>query len=590
VHAVINAGYDLPNGSSLYAWANISDSDIDRNSGHRRPGTGPLSVLRLPDASLYDPRSLYPSAFTPRFFGNVTDQGLTAGWRGQWGNDFGYDFGGRYGGSEIQYSSKNTMNPSLGPETPTSFKPGNLISDEAALTADFTLPLTFGFASDSFLAFGTEFRTEGYKNGLGDPQSYEVGPYGRDDPWDFETSEDEAADGENGGIVECRIPGLESIGTPCPDDDPIHNVVNVASEGFPGYSPITLFDYERDSWAVYADFEVDFTDQFLLTLAARYEDYSDYGDNLSGRIAGRYRFNDAISVRASIGNGFKAPTPGQIATLSVQGRPGTFSDPFLLGIFPADHPAAVVFGSVPLDAETSTQWSFGLTATPTDNFTFTLDYYGIQMDDRLFVSPRMRVGPVERQVLIDSGVPAGGAISFVQFFNNDIDTRTDGIDLVATYNVDWSGSVSSFFLNANWNRTEVTRRTARPDGEFLSDEGVFSMENELPRYRASLGLRHSWSDNWMLSLRGNLYGDYRVISFNDPTQIQDYDSLWQVDFNLNWDLADGRYSIMLGGNNVFDQQPDPAEFGNCCGIIVNLGSVMDWQGPFYYLRGTFRWN
>ena len=91
-------------------------------------------------------------------------------------------------------------------------------------------------------------------------------------------------------------------------------------------------------------------------------------------------------------------------------------------------------------------------------------------------------------------------------------------------------------------------------------------------------------------LRGNYYGDYEIQDSRNPANIQAFGSLVQVDANLTWDLSDGRYSVTLGGNNVFDKQTDQAKYGHCCGAVVRRDSVMDWQGPYYYLRGVFRWD
>lgn len=589
-NVIVNTGYDLSGTASLYGWFNFSDNNVDGNFFHRRPGIPALGPLRTPDGTIYNPRDLFPAGYTPRFFGNVLDRGFTGGLRGEWNNGLTYDFGGRFGRSEVRYKSINTMNPSLGPATPTEFKIGNLISDESALTADFTLPVELGFAVNTTIAFGAEFRSEGYVIEAGEPASYEVGAYAAPDPWDFETSVDEAANGENGGVVECRIPGLESVGTPCPAGDPIHNGVPVGADGFPGYPPVFSSDYERDSWAVYGDIESDITDQFLLTLAARYEDFSDFGDNLSARIGARYRFGDRIALRGSYGTGFRAPTPGQISTTNVRTRVGQDSTPVAVGIFPATHPASQVFGAEPLDAETSTQWTFGLTSTPTDNLTFTLDYYHIKLDDRLFISSTFTVGPAERLVLETSGVPGAGSIAQVTFFNNDIDTETDGLDFVGTWAIDWAGGMTTLTASANWNSTEVTRRTPRPDGFFMSDQDVFDTENGPPKYRALLGLNHTWANDLSLSVRGNWYGGYTNENGFNPGQFQEFGDLVQVDMMLNWNFYDGRYAITVGGTNIFDEQPAPAEFEICCGGIVRFDTVMDWQGPFYYVRGSFRWN
>jgi iron complex outermembrane receptor protein len=369
-----------------------------------------MALVRTPDGEIWTPRDIFPSGFTPRFFGNVIDQALTGGLRGERSSGMTWDVGGRYGRNEIRYENNNTWNPSLGPLSPTDFRAGNLISEEIGLTADFTRAVSLGFAESAFFAFGLELREEKYKSEAGDQASAVAGPYSIADPWNFETTALEAADGQNGGIIECRLPGLESVGTPCPALDPIHNVMSVGSQAFPGYGPLSVFDYDRNSWAVYGDMEIDFSDRLLLTAAGRYEDFSDFGENFSWRLAGRYEFGDRFAIRGSMGTGFRAPTPGQIATINVSGRPGTLTDPFLVGTFPESHPAAQVFGAVPLDAETSWQWTLGLTSQPFDNLTFTLDYYHIEVDDRFSMSSDFQVGPAERLVLIASGVPGAASI------------------------------------------------------------------------------------------------------------------------------------------------------------------------------------
>jgi iron complex outermembrane receptor protein len=590
VSLVANAGLDLAGDSSLYGWASYSDSDIDRNMAHRRVGVGSLRMLRLPDGRIYDPREQYPAGFTPRFFGNVVDIGITAGWRGSRREQTDYDVSVRYGSSELEYNSKNTRNPSLGPDSPSEFRPGSLESEEIAVAADFTRPLALRFASETSLAFGIEWREERYGSRGGDSASWAVGPYIVPDPWGWETSATEAADGQNGGIVECRLPGLESVGTPCPAGDPIHNVFNVGSDGFPGYGPLSVFSYTRDSWAAYLDVEADVTDSWLLALAGRYEKYSDYGDNFSARVASRVALGEDVALRGSMGTGFRAPSAGQIATINVQGRPGTTTEPHLVGIFPATHPGAQAFGAEPLDAETSTQFTLGISATLFDALDLTIDLYRIDVGDRLWLSDDNAVGPDERAILVESGVPGANGIQFVKFFNNDIDTRTEGVDLVASYNVEWKSGVTAVSIAANWNRTEVTRRKERPGGPFVSDTDMFNIRNRNPYPRAVLDLRHSWHDDLSASIRGNWFGEYDVRDSRNPSLTQAYDSLIQVDLLLQAGFADDRYRITFGANNVFDERPAVAEFGVCCGVIWRRGEPVDWQGRFYFLRGEYRWD
>ena len=158
------------------------------------------------------------------------------------------------------------------------------------LLADFVLPVDVGFASDLNVAFGLEYRDEGYETVPGEPLSYEIGPYAFPDPFNFEIDADEAAEGQNGGSVGCFIPGPQfNPAELCRPDDPIHNVGLIGANGFPGYLPEYSPSYERDSWAAYVDLEADITDRFLASVAGRYEDFSDFGDNFSWRLAGRFQ-------------------------------------------------------------------------------------------------------------------------------------------------------------------------------------------------------------------------------------------------------------------------------------------------------------
>ena len=592
----VNAGFELAGGSELYGWMNYSRSDSNGSFFYRTPADATMVPLRTETGDIYHPRDRYPASFTPRFAGEVIDLGATGGIRGEFGNGLSYDFGGRWGENTIKYTIFNTLNPSLGPASPTSFRPGDVVADEAAVTADFLLPVDAGLASDLSVAFGLEYRDEGYELVAGDPKSYETGPYAYADPFNFEIDADEAAAGQNGGSVGCFIPGPQFDPTRlCRPDDPIHNVGLVGSNGFPGYRPENASTYGRDSWAGYVDLEADVTDRFLATVAGRYEDFSDFGSNFSWRIAARFQANDVWMLRGSAGTGFRAPTPGQISSISLltgafQGAPITF------GVFPPQAPASQIFGATPLTDETSTQFTFGLALQPSDALTITLDYYFIALDDRIWFSSNFDVGPAERAQLVALGVPGADQLTRVRFLTNDMDTETSGVDLVAQYGIDWTAGNTLLSLAVNINDTKVTRRTnrqadpANPDPVyFLSDGDVFQLENGEPDFRANVTARHSWANHVSATLRGNWYGDYK---FADPSlsQVQDMSGDVYWDLDVTWDLRDA-FSVTLGGRNLFDASPDPQpSFRTCCGITAHEGSVMDWQGPYYYLRGVLRWN
>ena len=591
IRTFVNGGFEFDNGKQLYGWANYSNSDSNVDFFHRTPGSSDLAPLRTETGEIYDPRTLYPASFTPRFAGNVIDISFTAGIRGEFDNGLSYDFSGGGGENKIKYTLFNTLNPSLGPATPTSFRPGDLASDEFAFNADFVKPIEVGFASDLNIAFGLEYRNEGYEIFEGDQPSYKIGPYAIPDPWNFEIDADEAAAGQNGGSVGCFIPGPQfDPANLCHPGDPIHNVVAVGSNGFPGYGPATASTYDRDSRAAYLDLEADITDRFMASIAGRYEDFPDFGSNFSFRLAARLQLNDALSLRASAGTGFRAPTPGQISSISV--RTGIVEGvPVARGVFPAANPVSQFYGAMPLHDETSTQFTLGIAAQPTDTLTITLDYYFIALDDRIWMSSDVDAGPAQ-----DAGVPGADNIETIRFFVNDMDTETSGIDLVAQYAVDWSAGNTLFSLAVNVNETKVTRRTDRQTDPtdptpvyFVRDSDVFRIENGDPEFRAYLTARHSWANNVSLSLRGSWFGDYQV-SNPSLTQIETMEGEVFWDFDVTWDIND-TFSVTLGGNNIFDARAGPApSFRNCCGSPVYRNTTMDWQGSYYYIRGVLRWN
>jgi iron complex outermembrane receptor protein len=586
-NSFINAGLELGGGRELYGWMNYSRSDSDGSFFYRPPGDAVLAPLRTEAGEIYNPRSIYPAAYTPRLAGEVTDIGVTAGIRGEFGNGMSYDFSGRWGESTIEYTIFNTLNGSLGPETPTSFRPGDVGSDESALNADFVLPVDAGLASDLNVAFGLEYRDEGYETVAGEPTSYEIGPYAFPDPFNFEIDAEEAAAGQNGGSVGCFIPGPQfDPANLCHPGDPIHNVGLIGSNGFHGYLPEYSPSYGRDSWSVYADLEADITDRFMASIAGRYEDFSDFGSNFSWRLAARLQLTDVWVLRGSAGTGFRAPTPGQISSIRVQ-TAALGSAPITRGLFPPQDPASQVFGATPLQDETSTQFTLGLALQPSDALTITLDYYFIALDDRIWVSSNFNVGPDERAELIALGVPGAEQLTTVRFFTND---------MVAHYNIDWSAGNTLLSLAVNYNETEVTRRTdrqsdpANPDPVyFLSDADVFRLEDGSPNLRANFTASHNWANSLSANLRANWYGDYRFT--NDSfSRVQDMSGDVYWDLDVTWDASES-ISVTLGGNNIFDAGPDqqPA-WWSCCGITVDESSVLDWQGPYYYIRGVFNWN
>ena len=270
-------------------------------------------VANNPDCFAFN--ELFPGGFTPKFGGIVTDASLVVGTRGELDNELNYDVSGAYGTNEIDYAISNTINPSLGPDTPTSFNPGRYIQTEASFNIDINKYIDIGGNEPLFLAGGIEYRYEAFEAIAGDPKSYEVGPL--------------AAQG-----------------------------FGIGSNGFPGLAARFQGKNSRNSAALYIDSEYFFSDDFMVGAAIRYEDFSDFGDTTKGKLSARYQLNETVAIRGAIATGFKAPTIGQS---NVRNVTTAFSATGLVdrATLPPSDPISIQKGATPLQPEESTSYSVG---------------------------------------------------------------------------------------------------------------------------------------------------------------------------------------------------------------------------------------
>jgi iron complex outermembrane receptor protein len=611
VRLFYNAGIELNNGMELYSFGNYSDSEGDGSFFYRYPFNGTIETLRKADGEFYNPLQIFAGGFTPRFEGSIEDTSIAGGVRGSSDNGFTYDASVRYGKSEIEYRLFNTINPSFGVDTPTDFRPGALSNEELQVQIDLSNEFDVGMDTPLVFAYGVSYLDEEYQvQESNDAASYEAGPHALADPFGFCTGEADFADrtattvaGEGewassiGGVA--AVAGDTIAGLDCTNpDDAVYKVVGVGSNGFPGYSPAFSEDFTRDSFAVYGDLSTDVTEQLFVQVAVRYEDYSDFGDELVGKIAGRYRVNDAFAIRGSFGTGFRAPTPGQQGTTNVSTRlPNGF--PVATGLFPPSSDVAQALGASDLQAETSTSYTIGFTADVQD-LTITVDYYSIDIDDRfnaistLDVSADPTAGDAYQNFLAlqAAGVPGAETIGGVFYFANAFDSNTQGVDVVASYPVDWgNGQDTNLQLAWNWNESSLESDAS----DFLDAEDQFDFENVDPNIRWNLTANHSFTEALSFMVRGRFYGESENSNDSpagsvDPLVVQDFDSvvMWDLEgsyrFNDNWRLV-------LGARNLFDTFPDKLDKvasnnDQCCGRLYSSGSVVPWQGGYYYGRVT----
>ncbi|MCY7296034.1 TonB-dependent receptor plug domain-containing protein [Alteromonas sp. a30] len=490
---------------------------------------------------------LFPGGFTPRFGGTVEDMSLVFGTRGVLDNEVSYDISFSFGENEVDFSIRNTVNPSLGPNTPTEFSPGRYTQEEKSFNLDLSKPFDVGLSEPLFLAGGFEYRRESYESVAGDPQSYEVGP-------------------------------LASQG------------FGIGSNGFPGLSARFQGDNSRRSYAFYLDSEIYIAENFLLGAAIRYEDFSDFGNTTKGKLSAHWQLTDSYALRGAYSTGFKAPTIGQS---NVRNVTTAFSPTGLVdrATLPPTDPIAIQKGATPLEPEESTNWSLGFVAEFDSGLFVTVDYFNIELEDRISTTSGIRLTQEDIDTLLANGVTDASSFGEVSFFTNDFTTTTEGVDVVANYNMEMFGGDTRFALAYNWTNTEVDEvKTFEVNGETvrnISDERIRMLEDNLPPVRYSLTANHTNGD-WRFLTRVNYFGSIFEDHLDSALPIDKIGSEFTVDLEVGYTFNDS-LTFVVGAKNAFDEEPDRNELYDTevAGSLYPTTSPIGINGGFYYVRGIY---
>ena len=490
----------------------------------------------------------------------------------------GWDLSVRTGESSIDYTLANTINPSMGPDSPTSFKPGSLTNTEMQVQLD----LSYSMSDTVTILGGLSYLDEEYDIAQGEPDSYRVGPYSSPDPWDF-CNDDGTATADGQAVIDAGST------LDCADSsDPVYRAVGVGSNGFPGYSPAFSGVYSRDSFAAYGEVNADMSDALFVQAAVRYEDYSDFGSETIFKVAGNLALSETMALRASYNTGFRAPTPGQQGTTNVSTRlPNGF--PVAVGLFPAGGTVAGALGATPLKPETSAGFSFGLTGSAGE-LDFTIDYYTIEVDDyfnavstRGVSSDPTAGADYDNFLALDAaGVAGANTIGGVNWFTNAYDVKVSGVDAVVTTAIDSSTGTTDITLTYGFNEFEFN---SSPDG-FLNAEAQHDAVNFDPNTRFIVQANHRM-DNIAINARGSYWGESaNRASSSASSPIQDFGSLLMVDLSVSY-MGDS-YTVTAGGMNIFDEYPDKDEISDyCCGRIYPSASGISWQGGRWYVKAEY---
>ena len=578
-----NYGGDIVSNVQLYGHANYAQKQVEGGFYFRNPNTRPavfsndggetllvgrlagegevpvVSItdnvpdpealqLVLDDPNLFTFQELFPGGFTPRFGADTQDLSGVIGLKGTVAEDLGWDLSASYGQHASDFFIKNTVNASLGPDTPTEFDPGDYIQADTNINLDLTYPLH----EFVFLAAGGEYRTETFEIVQGQKESWEIGPL--------------ASQGFSSG-----------------------------SNGFPGFSDIAQGDWTRSNFAGYLETELKPVAPWVISAAIRAENFEDFGSTINYKVATSYAFNETVKefltldpgvdlrVRGSYSTGFRAPTPGQQNAFNVTTEFGENNTLVNKGTIPSTHAAAGLVGGKALEPEKSKNFSVG-TVINDKVVSVTIDYFNIKVEDRLAPSKDFLRGKdiSEEQIqqLVDEGITSAGNLQEFRFFTNEFETSTQGVDIVVTAPVA-KGAMSFAY---NYTDTEVTKRNA----DILDDTRVRLLEEGLPKHRGNVTLTQNVLENLGVLGRVNYYGPWYEYAVGS----QIYEDAFLVDLEINYAFAEN-LGITVGVNNVFNVEPNTVTWSdpnieNFTGSIVGRAfgeySPYGFGGAFWYTK------
>jgi iron complex outermembrane receptor protein len=565
-----NSGLDLGNGSEAYMFGNYSERDIDGGFYFRNPdgrggvftkGDGTRLIADVTgdmsgncpsaldpsdyagrDAVIADPNCYIlnqaaPGGYTPRFIGNITDSSFTMGRSGEIANGMmagtAYDVSGSVGRNEATFGLNNTFNPSMGPDSPRNFETGSYIQ----LAKTFNVDLSKEYGSTS-VAYGYEWRETTFSVISGEEASWKAGPY--------------------------AVQGF-----------------NVGSHGFAGFSPDSAGAFSRRNYAVYGDVSNQVSEDLLVQGALRYENYSSGLDTTNYKLAFNYQLTDDVALRGSHSTGFRAPTQGQANVVNTQ---TTLVDGQLTQ---AQTLPGFKLGADQLQPEESTSFAMGIVATLGD-VELTADWFNIEVDDRIALTSNAAPTASQRAAMTAAGIPNAELIGEVNYFTNDFNTETSGLDIVATYSTNLMGGSTDLSAAYNYTDTEVSDQ-----GNVTSDSKVKRLEEGLPNHRATFTMDQQW-ENVSAFVRANYYGEYYAV--HADWFGTNADSAMTVDVEVTYDINES-FNVSVGAQNVFDQEAEKIDGstgavgegvpGNVLGAIYYETSPMGIEGSFWYLSAGY---
>jgi len=548
---VTNASYNLEvplqDDLRFYSFSTVSYMETTKVTGNYRPN----DIYSLAG----DPNTPYPDGIHAQRRNRTIDFQLAGGFKGEVGG-WNYDASSTWGEDNSTLNAANTLNPSLGPTSPTSFNLASQIFDQWTNNLDFNRAFDIGLKNPLQAAFGFEHRFERYEIDAGDYNSYTPGNY-------------VLPSGPFAGTT--PLPGLAS-----------YNGTSKADAG----------SISRNNIASYFDLGLDVTDKWFVGVAGRYEHYTqDIGSTWSGKFSTRYEILPGFALRGTVNNGFRAPSLAQTiyssSTFTSGGVVNGERQSVPVKVLPVDTPEAQALGAQKLKPEKSLNYSFGFTFEPVDNYRLTTDFYQIGIRDRI-VSTSLLGGPAVSQILAANGLPPS---LYAQYYTNAVDTRTRGVDIVNEYRqqLDQYGQVR-WSAAWNWNQTKIEKLQANPSQ--LASLGpqyqLFDRRLQKDLTVATPQSKLILASNWKLApynvnLAVTRFGSY-VEGDNNPVNDRKFSAKWITDLDVAYDLSKN-LTVALGANNLFNVYPDKKGITDWTGAYqYGQFSPFGFGGAYYYTR------
>ncbi|WP_133534961.1 TonB-dependent receptor [Tenacibaculum caenipelagi] len=506
----VNAEYPLNDNTKLYAFGGFNMRQGKSFALYRPPYwiTDDFGLL-TPPGETYD-------GFQPTFETDIQDVLFTAGSKFKLGG-FDADLSGSFGRNSVDYTIGNTINVSLGANSPTSFDAGAYAFSN--IIGNFDVSRSFG---DVSIGLGVEARQERFEVTAGEEASY----------------------------------------------------IDGGAQSFPGLQPSNALDETRTNIGGYGTLDWDASEDFLIGGAIRYENYSDFGDNFSWKISSRYKLGEAGVLRASYSTGFRAPSLHQVYLSNVQTlvSGGTISNQ---GTFNNVSPVIKALGVDPLFAETSKNISAGITVKASNNFTISLDYYNVKVDDRVLFSGEIggtddngNPNATVQQILDDYDVTS------IKFFINAADTKTEGFDYTMRYkNIDFAAGKLGLNLALNINRTKLEGEVKTPTNLANYKDAIFNRKEQSRIISARPNTKFLFGGDYKYKkftayLNNTYFGEVTWQHATDPGKDQTFSGKIITDLSLGYEFSD-MISFNAQVNNLFDVYPD--EIDTKGDVVTDLG-------------------